>query len=167
MGISDWFSYQLKASGEGFTWAVEQVVPERHTLAPPSGLGEWCVARHIFHMLYYERTLALPHMRHWLGEPLPLFTSRNENRAWQENISKDIGQLLAEFRQIRAAEVEIAGALRDELWSEKRETIWGNVDLKWVATKTYQHTADHTNTILTMALFWESFLQSEQEQTMK
>lgn len=155
MDLSSWFSYQLKACGEGFVWAVEQVPIERRDIAPPAVFGEWSVARHIFHLLYYERTLALPHMHHWLDEPLPSFEGRDEQGAWQQESSKSIEQLLSEFQQIRADELALLPHLNEPLWKQEGPCIWGNVTMQWIVTKTYQHTADHTNTILQMALFWK------------
>jgi hypothetical protein len=52
MDASTWFSYQLKASGEGLVWAVEQVPIERQTCIPPEGFGEWNVAQQIILTLF-------------------------------------------------------------------------------------------------------------------
>ncbi|HEV2579904.1 MAG TPA: hypothetical protein VGT44_03540, partial [Ktedonobacteraceae bacterium] len=72
MDLSQWFSTQLSASAEGFLWAIEQVPPERRPATPPKPLGEWNVARHLFHMTYYEQLIALPSMKIWLNEPFTL-----------------------------------------------------------------------------------------------
>ena len=63
-----WFSYQLKASGEAFVWAAQQLRPADHfTLPPEPGyLGTWPAARHIWHVSGYERCLALPALQGWL-----------------------------------------------------------------------------------------------------
>ena len=62
MDLSSWFTNQLNSGAEGFIWAVEQVPPERRLLAPPQLLGEWNVARQVFHMLYYEQNVVVPSM---------------------------------------------------------------------------------------------------------
>jgi hypothetical protein len=72
MSLAEWFREQLKTSGDGFAWAVEQVPVERRTIVPPAPLGEWTVVRHALHMLNYETAIALPIMRYWLGEPFPI-----------------------------------------------------------------------------------------------
>ncbi len=155
MNTSAWFSYQLKASGEGFVWAVEQVPAERQTSAPRQVFGEWSVAQHIFHMLHYERTLALPHMHHWLGGPLPSFDRHAEDNAWEkEGRSASIERLLQEFQQVRAAQIELLPRFDEALWDDVRACVWGERSMRWIVSKTFQHTADHTNTILCMALFW-------------
>src|SRR6516225_6660363 len=106
MNTWEWFSYQLKASGEGFVWAVEQVPLEWQTCSPSKkGFGEWSVARHIFHMLYYEREIALPHMQHWLGSPLPSFDTYDNDEAetWEKEAhAASIEHLLQEFQHVRA-----------------------------------------------------------------
>jgi uncharacterized damage-inducible protein DinB len=155
MDLSSWFNYQLKASSEGFIWAVAQVPVERREIEPPAVFGEWTVARHIFHLLYYERIAALPHMLHWLGEPLPSFEERDEQIAWQQESSKGIEQLLSEFQQVRADEIALLPHFNEQLWKQERSCLWGNETMQWIVTKTYQHTMDHANTILQMALFWE------------
>lgn len=156
MNTSEWFSYQLKASMDGFVWAVEQVPAERRNSTPPKkGLGEWNVAQHIFHMFHYERTLALPHMHHWLGGPLPSFDERSEDDAWEkEGRSTSIERLLQEFQQVRATQIELLPRFDETLWNEVRDSVWGERSIRWIVSKTFQHTADHTNTILCMALFW-------------
>lgn len=159
MNTSEWFSYQLKASMDGFVWAVEQVQAERRTSTPPKkGLGEWNVARHIFHMVHYERTLPLPHMKYWLegpSAPLPLFDEHGEERAWErEGQATSIEHLLQEFQQVRAAQIELLPRFDEALWNEIRASDWGEKSIRWIVSKTFQHTADHTNTILCMALFW-------------
>ena len=155
MDLSSWFSYQLKACSEGFVWAVEQVPVERRNIAPPATFGEWSMARHIFHLSYYERTLTLPHMRHWLAEPLPSFEDRNEQSAWQQEASKSIEQLLSEFQQVHATELALLPCFDELLWKQERPCKWGSATMQWIVTKAYQHTTDHINTILQMALFWK------------
>ena len=38
---------------------------------PPPNLGQWSVARHLFHMVDYEQKFVLPLMRQWLGGDTP------------------------------------------------------------------------------------------------
>ena len=55
MNLSQWFQTQLQASANGFVWGVEQVPQERRYVRPPGPLGEWTAARHLFHMLFWDR----------------------------------------------------------------------------------------------------------------
>lgn len=74
---------QIVASAEGFVWAVRQVPPERLFLMPPGPMGEWSVVRHIFHLRYYEQSLALPGVEQWWGGARPRVADADEEAAWQ------------------------------------------------------------------------------------
>jgi hypothetical protein len=153
MNLSEWFDRQLQASAEGFCWSVKQVPAERRLAQPPRPLGEWTVARHAFHMVYYERTIALPSMRQWLGDPCPTVDDDDEDTAWDDN--QDIDSLVAQFQAVRAEQVALLPQFEPALWEDRRDAVWGSVTLRWVVSKTYQHTCEHTNNILQLALFWD------------
>jgi hypothetical protein len=154
MDASAWFQTQLRAGAEGFAWAVSQVPAERRLRAPPEGLGEWTLARHVFHLLFYEREVALPSMRLWLGETPKRAAGPDEDVAWDPRAPVD--GLLAEFQHGRAAQIELLPQLPATAWGEPRATRWGDQTLHWVMTKTYQHTAEHLHDVLSLALFWDA-----------
>jgi hypothetical protein len=156
MNNTQWFSQHLQTSAEGFLWGAEQIPVERRYLSPPLAFGEWPAARHLFHLFFYEKTFALPSMRQWLGEANPSIQELrrlDEDAAWKEG--HEFETLQDQFRAIREAQIALLPELSDEAWLEEHRTVWGHVNLLWVVSKTYQHTADHTNTILQMALFWD------------
>ena len=155
MDLSSWFTNQLNSSAEGFIWSVGQVLPERRLLVPPKPLGEWSAARHVFHMLYYEQNAVVPSMQIWLGQSVTIDEADfNEDAAWDE--SKGLETMLADFRRVRAAQLEMLPNFNDQLWHEARETsFWGDVTLLWLVSKTFQHTAEHTHDVMRMALFWD------------
>jgi hypothetical protein len=156
MDLSRWFDTQLATSADGFIWAVEQVPAERLYAPPPGpegGLGEWVTARHAFHLLYYERKAALPAMQYWLGKPGPSFDDYDEDGAWES--APDLRTILREFRNVRAEQTALLPRIDETLWHEARDTGWGNVTLRWIVSKTYQHTAEHINDVLRIALFWD------------
>jgi hypothetical protein len=156
MDVSQWFATHLQASADGFVWAAEQVPVARRYASPPGpagNLGEWVPARHVFHMLYYEQQIALPVMQHWLGASAPSFDTYDEDAAWDGH--REYETMLAEFRAVRAAQIALLPQLDAAAWGEPRDTGWGSVTLRWVVSKTYQHTAEHTNDLLRMALFWD------------
>src|SRR5260370_24661910 len=162
MNLSQWFHDQLKASGDGFVWAVQQVPAERRFIAPPTPLGEWNAARHVFHMLYYEQKIALPSMRQWLGEPFKLTEEEyNEDDTWGDG--QDLETILAQFQEVRATQIALLLKFNEALWEEKREAVWGDVSLRWVVTKTFQHTAEHIHDVLRMALFWDMITRHLQQ----
>ena len=161
MDLSQWFDDQLKSSADGFAWAVEQVPVERRLVSPPVPLGEWSTARHAFHMLYYEQMVALPSMRQWLGSPFTLNEEDyDEDKAWGDGTNLET--ILSDFRNVRAEQIVLLPNFDESMWNETRDTVWGNVTLKWVVTKTFQHTAEHTHDVLRMALFWDMIVRHRQ-----
>ncbi len=156
------FASKLRESAENFAWAVAQVPVERHCTPPPEPLGEWSAMRQVFHMTHYERTIALPTMRQWLGEPRP---SRDawlqEEAIWNGSQGHDGGHLLADFRAVREEQVALLPVFDRAAWDEPRLAIWGplTTTLHWTIAKTYQHTFEHTNTILQIALFSDMIVE--------
>jgi DinB superfamily len=126
-------------------------------------LGEWSVVRHVFHLLAYEEHIALPSMRLWLGEPFPSIDHLDEDTLWQEN-TLDLQGLLEKFRAVRAAQIELLTNLPDTAWQETRDALWGSVTLRWVVTKTFQHTAEHIHDVLSLALFWDNAVRRRQKE---
>ncbi|MGO8947398.1 MAG: DinB family protein [Ktedonobacterales bacterium] len=161
MDFGHWFSNQLQASADGLLWGIEQVPQERRNIVPPIPLGTWTAIRHVFHMAYYEQTIALPSMKQWLGSKCPTTDDLNEDAAWaaQQN---SIEILMDQFREIRAQQIQLLRSFSDADWKTPHQTVWGAKDLLWVVSKTYQHTAEHTSDILCMALFWD-FAAAAQE----
>lgn len=155
-GSSSFFMRQLSANTEAITWAVEQVRPERMRAAPPELLGEWPAARHLFHLLYYEREVALPSIRQWCGAPYPTFDGYNEQAAW-DTAQREEQAVLAEIKRLRARQSSLIADADDALWDEVRHTAWGRRTLYWVVSKTLQHALEHTNNILKIALLWEHY----------
>jgi len=157
MNLSQWFHDQLQASADGFIWGARQVPGTRRLLQPPEGLGEWSATRHVFHMVFYEQTIALPSMQQWLGEGCPSLDGLDEDVAWVEG-KDDFEGLLAEFHKVRTEQVALLPKFDDPTWNTTIETNWGPVTLAWVVSKTYQHTAEHTNDVLRIALFWDRYM---------
>ncbi len=165
MELSQWFRIQLQSSSDAFLWSVSQIPEERREITPPRPFGEWTIARHIFHMLYYEREAALPHMQHWFDSNnhlTHLFEQYGEDDAWLTN-DHSTETLLEEFQQVRIAEIALLSAFNEQAWQEIRPSGWGDQNMQWIVTKTFQHTADHINTLLQMALYWDMVVIREQE----
>jgi DinB superfamily len=158
MNASQWFSEQLQHSADTFVWTVRQLPPARQYVPPPRHPEEWPAARHVFHMLYYERGIALPFMRYWLGETLPELAGyyENEDAAWKDDQGYDLEQMLTQFQAVRNEQIQLLPQFSDAAWDEIRETVWGFVPLRWVVTKTLQHTYEHIHDVLRMMLFWDA-----------
>lgn len=158
MNFSQWFQDQLQTSADGFIWGAQQVPVARRLLQPPEGLGEWSTARHIFHMMFYEQSYALPSMRQWIGEPRLSLEGLDEDVAWGEG-KDDVEIMLAEFKKVRIDQLALLPMFGEKAWNTSCETIWGPVTLAWVVSKTYQHTAEHTSDVMRIALFWDDFVE--------
>jgi hypothetical protein len=157
MDLSKWFHDQLQASADGFVWGAQQVPNARRNIRPPEALGEWTATRHIFHMAFYEKNIALPSMHQWLGKACPSLDNVDEDIEWGEG-SDNVENLLAEFTKVRDEQIQLLAMFNEPAWNSTRETIWRSVTLSWVVSKTYQHTAEHTSDIMRLALFWDSWM---------
>ena len=157
--FSQWFDEQLQVSANGFVWGTEQVPEARRYAPPPKGLGEWTVARHVFHLWFYEQTIALPSMQQWLGGTMPSGEDEDEDIAWS-NAQDNVEILLEKFKAVRAEQIALLPNFDEATWNATREAVWGPVSLLWVVSKTYQHTAEHINDVMRIGLFWDSYLES-------
>ena len=157
--ISQWFASQLSSSAEGLVWSARQISLARREQQPPAALGEWSAARHVFHMLFYEQHIALPGMRQWLGGPLPEIV--DEDPAWTGSEAHPHAAACL-FRNSQPGYCPAAS-----IWRRRLETWchmnWGPVSFLWVVSKTYQHTAEHINDVLRIALFWDYFAAQAQD----
>lgn len=70
---------------------------------------------------------------------------------------------LRSFTTGRDEQRALLARLDPAAWTAARPTGWGDVPLRWVVTKTYQHTAEHTNDVLRIALFWDILLAEAAE----
>lgn len=154
-GTSGFFRRQVEANTEALVWAVGEVGETRWHVSPPVLLGEWPAARHLFHLLYYEREVTLRSLRLWFGAPYPNFESYDEPAAWAA--APHAEAVLAQVVGLRAEQLDIIARADDALWAEVRRTPWGERTLYWVASKTLQHALEHTNNLLKIALLWEHY----------
>ena len=157
MQLSQWLPQQLQTSADSFLWAVEQIPQERLYLAPRP--NRWPIARIIFHLTRYEQRLALPSMLQWLSGPIPVVGTQEEDNArdeldWNNGNGHEIQTLIAGFKEVRSQQLALFPQFTEQSWHEEREAIWGSVSLKWVVTKTYQHTLEHTDETLRAYLWW-------------
>ncbi len=158
MEVREWFSQLLSSSTDSFLWAVELIpAQERYTAPRP---GRWSVARIVFHLVCYERRIALPTMRQWRGAPCPVVGTPEEDAAreeaeWNDGKGHVLEDMMKEFRQGRGEQLALLMQLPAASWHETREAIWKPVSLQWVLTKTYQHTLENTDEIL-RAYLWGS-----------
>src|SRR5512138_3768267 len=113
---SEWFHEQLQNSADGFVWGTGQVPEGRRYAPPPKGLGEWTVARHVFHLWYYEQTIALPSMQQWLGGTIPSIDDADEDIAWSKTQDR-VESLLDKFRSMRSEQIALLPKFDDATWN--------------------------------------------------
>jgi len=155
---TNWFRHQLQASGDAFLWAVRQIPPDYLLALPPDPryLGTWEPARHVWHVAEYDRCIALPSMRQWIGEALPNGSNwQDTDQAWAAVRHQSLEEHCAAFHAVRQAQIVLLDELVAVDWQARRETLWGEKPLAWVVTKTFQHTYEHGNTLMQMGLWWE------------
>ncbi|HEV2663157.1 MAG TPA: DinB family protein [Ktedonobacteraceae bacterium] len=162
------FMKLLQASGDALQWAVQQVPGEQVYTVSQRRPESWSVARNILHVQYYEEHVVLPCMCLWLAdEHAEGYKSEDaaqiarykdyETLAYDEEMTwkqaPDVETLLERFQTFRSQQINLLPQFAPEAWEEKRKAVWGKVTLRWVVTKTYQHTLEHINEILKHALF--------------
>ncbi|MFK7802735.1 MAG: DinB family protein [Anaerolineae bacterium] len=154
-----WFRYQLQASADGFVWAFSQISPQLQDSLPPAPdlLGDWSPVRHVWHVTEYERHLALPSMKQSLGGPMPNGEAWVAvDNAWDDVQNRGFDLLTSEFRDVRQQQIDLLDKLIDTDWDAPQGTVWGHKPLSMVVTKTFQHTYEHSDTLLKMGLWWEA-----------
>jgi hypothetical protein len=155
------FCDQLRRGLDDFEHALQQVPGDRLYLSPPpsegdGSLGDWPAARHVFHLDYYEHHIPIPILHTWLDEPYPLYEGPDEDAAWAN--ARDIRHTLDSLRRAREWQIELIERVQPSMWDQAHELgRWGHVSLRWVTTKTIQHTHEHINDILKFALFWDQW----------
>lgn len=156
----EWFRYQLKASGEGLTWAFSQIDADLLYKLPPSAnyMGTWTPARHVWHITEYDRCVALPSMRQWLGGSIPGDDAWPDNdETWEAVTDRSREALTTAFHAVRDEQINLLNDLQSVDWATTRDTVWGSKPLSLVVTKTYQHTFEHGDTLLRMSMWWKEF----------
>jgi hypothetical protein len=101
--------------------------------------------------------IALPAMRLWFDGPVGVGDWLTD---WSEPIvgrtSADLEGWVRMLAAGREEQRDLLDQLDGEAWTTVRTTVWGAVPLRWVVTKTCQHTAEHTDDVLRMVLFWDA-----------
>jgi hypothetical protein len=154
----EWFTYQLNASADALIWAFSRIEPGFHDQLPPfpDYMGTWTPSHHVWHITDCERDLSIPAMRLWLGEALPA-DEHDEEAEWAAVTDRSYEALAAGVRTVRQEQIALLQALAAVDWAEERKTYWGMKPLSMVVTKTFQHTYEHSDTLLRMGLWWHGF----------
>ena len=63
--------------------------------------------------------------------------------------------VLAACGAVREEQIALLSRIDAGSWEERLGTVWGELRLRWVVAKTYQHACEHTHDVLSIALRWE------------
>lgn len=155
---------QLRASLETIEWA-SSLVPAKWThrmpdWAPP---GAWPVAMNLAHLVTYEESIGLPVLADLAhgGEAVGVVTLEQSFLEDARVIADDsVASLLHRFRSLRQDEIAIVEAYEEsELNSPVTDAFNEGThgarrhSAAFVATKSFQHTWEHGNSILRVLLF--------------
>ena len=163
-------SKMLQESLNLLKWVIEKVPKDWHRRSPKDEIrglrgDDRSVAVHVAHLIVYETDLANPVLNELANGRDGTNIAKSGSMSWRipkiiELSENPIDKLLEELRRARATHIEIVNGFDDERFNRPMTSIWstGGDGTKlespgWVATKTVQHTGEHTNTIFRFALF--------------
>ena len=160
---SDWLREQLAHSQAMLEGAWAALPDERRAILPPgrlANLSSWPAQLHLYHLYVYER-ITVDYAGYWLagGAPLDEAAQAAHIRLWQgqeqEWQALSAAETLAGMREQRAELLARLANAPD--WDARHDVFWGEQDLRWISAKCFQHTLEHTTTLLQLAIFWDRF----------
>ena len=156
-----WLPEQLARSMTMLEGAWAALPEERRVALPPGRLAKissWPAQLHLYHLYIYERT-TVDYAGYWLEDGVRLSEAEGaeHGRIWQAQ-EQDWQQLGGDetMAALSAQRQELLARLaRASDWDASHDVFWGVKNLSWVAAKCFQHTLEHTTTLLQLALFWD------------
>ena len=157
---SAWLQAQLAHSVPMLEAAWAAIPAERWRVVPPERMAwvsRWPAQRHLYHLYIYER-ITVDYAAYWLADGTPLSEAQDaehdclltrQAEGWQK---LSAAEMMAGWRYYR--QELLARLARAKNW-EARQPYWDNQDLHMIAAECFQHTLEHTTTLLQLALFWD------------
>lgn len=161
MGVSDFFAGQLRVTADQLIWAAGQIPDTRRYVALD---GHWSAAQILFHVTNYERLAVLPSVRRWDGGPEVDDSRLDQELEDWERIGRRTAwdDLIRAFEVGRTEQIALISGMgeADARWDESRMTPWTldgapPITLRWLVTKTLQHTFEHSDELLRIRLYWD------------
>jgi hypothetical protein len=162
-------SNMLKESLTLLEWVVARVPNAWHHRLPEGAVrglrgDERSVAHHIAHLVLYEVKLATPVLRELARGQDGTAVAKSGSMSWLLPATLELSvlpieELMIQLRQARAEQVEVVDSFDDARFNHPMTRLWGTGDGSkletpaWVATKTVQHTGEHTNSVFRFTLF--------------
>lgn len=162
-------AHRLEESLRTLEWALAQL-PEKlyrsTMLAPHAAFGVdcWSAAMNVAHLALYDERLALPMVESLAagGDGTGVLPSYAEGSLVDETArlsERPLDEVLSRLRAARQRQVALTATFTEELFNTPMTPSWRGIagtSLKspgWVLNKTFQHTWEHGNAILQIALF--------------
>lgn len=174
MNSKNFLAKQLEETAQSIDWAINLVPEDRLLEIAPHSVhlkadetlkkyfGLWSAYRLLFHLVHYEENWAVPGLKHWLGDALPPKNKmKNEEEMWEKELQKgvDLKSMLNRFHTVRGKQVELINKMQNKTWTEKKSnTYWGEATAEFSVSKTIQHTFEHGNKMMRIALHWDRLL---------
>ncbi|MHA1994645.1 MAG: DinB family protein [Candidatus Hodarchaeales archaeon] len=166
MNTKAFLANQLDQTAQIIEWSINLFpekrlieIPPHSTVSMKSFFGEWSALRVLFHLFYYEETIALPCLNHWIGGPVPLLpeSAQVEKVEWEKCEKKS--EILDRFLEIRKKQIETIENIDIKDWDKKKLVYYGHgkVSAHWMVAKTIQHTFAHGDKLIRKALYWDDF----------
>jgi hypothetical protein len=160
---------RLQTSLETVRYAVSVVPPDWHARLPTDQpglewLGSWSVAQTLAHLVVYEELVAVPILEAIVtggdaAAEVATAMERAYDDRWLALSASPVAELLRLLTDARARQVAAIAAIDDARFHALATVLWRDDPSQeghsaaWVATKTVQHTWEHGNSILQLALF--------------
>lgn len=158
---SAWLQEQLAASMTMLAGAWAAIPEERRAVLPPERIrrmSSWPAQLHLYHLYQYERiTVAIAAA--WLDGGTTLTDEeeaelvrpyREQEIRWQQ---LGAAETMAGMREQRQALLAQLAQTTD--WDTVNDVLFGEHNLRWVIAKCFQHTLEHSTTLMQLALFWD------------
>jgi len=153
---------RLTFAVEELIWAAQQIPTGRQHVIPLPVFGEWSVARIVFHISWYDANVILPIASAWPNSADIPSDTADETQAWeasQQSVMALIDTIQADHQQI----IAVVRERSPEQLQTMAQTSWGEVTLSWVLHHLYQTLLEHTNTLLSMGLYWDQYLAMQKQ----
>lgn len=154
---------RLRQSLDTVEWAVSRI-PSAYTHRLPEGspTGEWSAAMNMAHLIVYDEEIANPVLAALADGGDAVGATKSHLEQWfqpdAEAIASDpILALAGRFASAHKRHIEIVESFSDERFNTPVTPLFTRGETLrapgWIATKTFQHTWEHGNALLRLALF--------------
>ncbi len=157
---------RLRGSLETVEWALS-MVPVKYTHSLPDFYPpeDWTVAMNVAHLTIYDERIAIPLLKSLAagGDGVGVVKSLGESWFYDDAKALSVEPLSVlgpRLRSARGDQAAVVESFSDDSFNARVTPLWatgrhGNPPHSpgWIATKSFQHTWEHGNAVLRMALF--------------